>query len=518
MFSRTMLLLLVATPALAALNHPANAKGNKALHKALTERNIQAEEIETLPMYVNKKACWMKYPVAMTQLAARVYKFNQTLPGAGINVADQKGYGTVTKDGFFGVACIKDYMYHHGDFDGPNKHEYEIGSSSNVSIAHYNMLVPKEDQQPMTAEVCFEFCRTVPDMLFFGLTAGRECYCLPFFKQMAGDSSKCDAVCEGNPTTMCGGMAKSNIFEMHFCDSTAGDLAAAAEKAGTFLEESEPQAKDALSDVEALQTASADAQDAFGKAGDTVMSDLLQSGKVFAGECKHAIEDAMKTGEELSAIVDDANGMEGADFTDPEKMKKAEDLMKKIEETLTKLEEEKEKAMDLHELARGAEYTKAGELEEVEGEPLKQFYPIMYFVDKEYDGMPSTCGGETLKKPIVAKSAQDCAAACSSEGIACAGFSYVSLTGSEDKVCFMFSKFKSVTYYTECKSFLQKPVSFLQKEGPEEGPGEGPGDAPDTTMCYAKFSSFTGTTLKPDPSGKCDLCLKTADKAQRCFE
>merc|ERR1719454_1818899 len=127
--------------------------------------------------------------------------------------------------------------------------------------------------------------------------------------------------------------------------------------------------------------------------------------------------------------------MDGADFTNPDDMKKAEDLMKKIDETLTKLE----------------------------GEPLKQYMPVMYFVDKEYESMPSTCGGDTLKKPILAPDAQDCAAACGAEGIACAGFSYVSLTGSEDKVCFMFSKFKSVTYYTECKSFLQKPVVFLQK-------------------------------------------------------
>merc|ERR1719198_373595 len=152
--------------------------------------------------------------------------------------------------------------------------------------------------------------------------------------------------------------------------------------------------------------------------------------------------------------------------------------------------------MDMHELLKGSEYSKAGELKEVEGEPLKQYMPVMYFVDKEYESMPSTCGGDVLKKPIVAEGAQACAAACDAEGIACAGFSYVSLSGSEDKVCFMFSKFKSVTYYTECKSFLQKPVSFLQKECPGEGPGEGPGDAPDTTMCYAKFSSFTGTTLK----------------------
>merc|ERR550537_1319609 len=196
----------------------------------------------------------------MTQLAAKVFKINQTkinhtLPGAGIKVADQEGYGTVTKDGFYGVACVKDYMYHHGDMEGPNKHEYEIGSSSNVSIVHYNMLVPSEDQQPMTHEVCFEFCRTVPDMLFFGLTAGRECYCMPFFKPMAGDSSQCDAVCEGSPTTMCGGMAKSSIYQMHFCDSTAGDLADAADKAAGVLEENEALAKTALSDAESLQKA-----------------------------------------------------------------------------------------------------------------------------------------------------------------------------------------------------------------------------------------------------------------------
>merc|ERR1719377_212748 len=107
----------------------------------------------------------------------------------------------------------------------------------------------------MTHEVCFNFCRTVPDMIFFGMTAGRECYCLPFFQQMAGDSSNCDAVCEGNPTTMCGGMKKSSIFEMHFCDSTAGDLEDAASKASTFLEDSESLAKYAMADSESLQGA-----------------------------------------------------------------------------------------------------------------------------------------------------------------------------------------------------------------------------------------------------------------------
>merc|ERR1719265_2770796 len=477
-------------------------------------------------MILKKKDCWKKRPVAMTQLAAKVYKINLTNPGAGMNVEMQKSYGTVTKDGFMEVACVKDYMYSHGDKEGPNKHEYEIGSSANVSIVHYFMLVPKEDQQSMSAEVCFEFCRTVPDMLFFGLTAGRECYCEPYFKPMAGDSSKCDAVCEGKPTTFCGGMKKSSVFEMHFCDNTAGELASAVDKVSAFLEESEPIAKVVQADADSLQSAAEAGQAKFGTAGDPVMSDLMQSAKVFAGEIQKAVGPGMKLAEDLTASVDEAKGMDGADFTDPENMKKAEDLLKKMEEDLTKLEGVKEEVMDLHELARGTEYTEDGMLKEVDGEPLKQYHTTMYFVDREFESVPSTCGGEVLKKPILAANAQDCASACSAEGIACAGFSYVTLKPppDSDPVCFLFSKMTSITYYTECGSkseFLQRPNSkakstMIQKGNSTEGPPTG--EDAEVTMCYAKFSSFVGTTLKPDPSGKCELCLKTADKAQRCFE
>jgi len=36
--------------------------------------------------------------------------------------------------------------------------------------------------------------------------------------------------------------------------------------------------------------------------------------------------------------------------------------------------------------------------------------------------------------------------------------------------------------------------------------------------CMAKLSKFEGTTLKPDPSGKCKQCMKKLVKAQRCYE
>merc|ERR1712217_394963 len=83
------------------------------------------------------------------------------------------------------------------------------------------------DQKPMTPDVCFDFCRTVPDATFFGLRAGRRCYCAPFYKRYPGDDSDCDAVCEGDPTRMCGGMVKQDIYEMHACN----DLEANVEKA-----------------------------------------------------------------------------------------------------------------------------------------------------------------------------------------------------------------------------------------------------------------------------------------------
>merc|ERR1719387_1651047 len=80
-------------------------------------------------------------------------------------------------------------------------HEYKV--STNVSIVRYTDRVGTEQQQPMTPRICFNFCRTVPDMLYFGLTAGRECYCSPYYHQGTGDGA-CTAQCEGDASKTCG--------------------------------------------------------------------------------------------------------------------------------------------------------------------------------------------------------------------------------------------------------------------------------------------------------------------------
>jgi len=171
---------------------------------------------------------------------------------------------------------------------------------------------------------------------------------------------------------------------------------------------------------------------------------------------------------------------------------------------------------------------------EAEGESktvLKQYVNIMLLVDKEFKDVPSTCCGDELKVPMY-MSAEACAKTCDAEGTACAGFSF--FDHSEDGsggVCIMFTKFKEVTYYTECgepedekggKEFLmQIPThnSFLdiRKANVTDAKVLKTKKAPTDTVCYAKFQQFNGVSLKPDPSGKCDLCLKKAHKAQRCF-
>merc|ERR1719199_2177403 len=125
-------------------------------------------------------------------------------------------------------------MFYRGDKFGDNKHDYKLESVSNVSIVHYDAFVAREDKAPMTQKICFEFCRTVPDMGFFGIVNGRSCYCTPYYKPMESDSSQCDSVCEGDSTVMCGGKSKSTVFAMHMCASTEADLKQSSGKASAL--------------------------------------------------------------------------------------------------------------------------------------------------------------------------------------------------------------------------------------------------------------------------------------------
>merc|ERR1719229_1699008 len=180
------------------------------------------------------------------------------------------------------------------------------------------------DKDPMTHEVCFEFCRTIPDMMFFGLTHGRECYCTPYYKQIAGDSSMCDAVCEGDPTQMCGGMTKSSLFAMHECADTAQNLLAAEASMATTQEALHNITTQVVILAGEMQAKAETYQAALGLAGDPAAADLMQSAKVFAGAMEQAETEVAKLLPEMTAASIEAKAMTGNDFTKFAEAQKAE--------------------------------------------------------------------------------------------------------------------------------------------------------------------------------------------------
>merc|ERR1719163_98018 len=400
-------------------------------------------------------------------------------PGAGMNPAAITPFETSHNDGFYSVACVKDSMHLHGDKFGDGKFSYELGDVANVSIVNYDAHVAKEDRKQMTQTVCFAFCRTISGMKYFGLTHGRDCYCAPYFKQIAGDSSECDAVCEGDNTMMCGGMTKSSIFEMHACNDAAGNLKDASTAAG--------EARATLTDTSSavaevskeMQSAADTLQQAFGKAGDQAAGASLQAAKEFAGTLEHAAEKGQAIVAEIEALETDAGGKQADDQSSEQvtaALQRATKSAKSEEAALAAL---KKKATT--EVANG---TNASAL----------YYPIMYFVDKAFVDVPSTCGGVSAADPIVG-SHDECATACEAAVGKCVGFGYF----ASGNLCFLFSKFSSVMYYTGCGS-----GAFLQSVSASRAA------AANATKCFVKFANFEGTTLKPNPSGKCDGCLKEA--------
>jgi len=571
-------------------------------------------------------------PDAMSLLQAQADK---NIPGAGI--VKFKPFKTVLKDGFQVNSCVKDYMYYRGDKFGDNKHDYKLGPVSNVSIVHYDAFVKKEDRVPMTPARCFEFCRTVPNMGFFGIVNGRSCYCTPYYTPMESSSEQCDSGCEGDMTQMCGGKAKSTVFSMHFCDSTAEDLQMQVDLAKTLESMMRSSVKKANYLSKDMQNTAATLQKSLGAVGDSGAANLMQEAKVFAGVLSHTAEETETLFNTFDSLQKDAKPLKN--FKDPATVTKSERIMEGVTDTaeeskdlLHRLmlqesqasgatetpqawelmqphEPQEEEGQDMQSLGKNdahditaaidenkyfwgpwkflgyynsrcragsscanrwtqdscakkaantpecmghftrwhltydgkyRNYNKPYEYEycycigapietaklntcrwcerskqrkwhwqysvqvyefrvETPARPFDQYYPAMYFVDKDYQKVPATCSGPLAAKPVVGGSKDACASACDANIHSCVGFQYFKHRGKE--LCFLFSGFNTGFYYTGCGK------SFLQTE-----------KAPYEAGCYAKLSKFVGTTLKPNPSGKCKECFKELTKADRCYK
>lgn len=481
--------------------------------------------IATIAVHNYEKDCGLTQPISLSAAKARI-------PGAGMSPDSIDPFVNVLKDSFYQVDCVADYMFTHGDKFGDHSDEYLLGDVSNVSIVHYAAHVPKEDRDEMTHEVCFAFCRTVPDMNFFGINNGRECYCMTYYQAMADDSSLCDAPCDGNVGTMCGGKSKSSIFGMHACDNTASKLETAKGQMSEVGGELDGLHTAVKATKDAMQSMAAEWQQLMGKAGDPGSADLAQTAKEFAGELEHAAGVAEKIGTTIGDLEQSASGLDGANFKSSAVLTDAEKSLQDMQEATTRGAAAIE---ELEQLQAKASPNVTGQVN-----ATHQYYPIMYFVDKRHGHIPSTCTGTPAGKPIVG-SLKECAEACNGDVHDCVGFQYFPGKVPDFKgigLCFTFSKMKTVNYWTGCRGATDTsspPDATVQAEqiqadefgpslpagleSPELVPPSGCAEDGDKEIvrCAVKFAEFEGNTLKPDPSGKCKVCLKEANRLDRFF-
>jgi hypothetical protein len=156
-----------------------------------------------------------------------------------------------------------------------------------------------------------------------------------------------------------------------------------------------------------------------------------------------------------------------------------------------------------------------------QGDDGIQYYPLMYFVDKEFVNVPTTCNGDVIGSPIYYKNYHGCASACDADNQNCVGFAYFPTGKGKPNMCFLISKFKSAQYYTGCDDdavvsmHQKKSKSFLQVDSNSTQPIT---EEPLMAVCALKLSKFVGTNLTPDPSGKNPFKLKELTKADRCYE
>jgi len=457
------------------------------------------------------------------------------VPGAGIDKIYNRSafapFKKVEKDGFANVACVKDYMYYHGDKYGNNKGYYELANSARVSIVHYDTFVASKDRVKMTPKVCFEFCRTVPSMGFFGILNGHKCYCTPYFEAMASDSSQCDVACDGDKQPGCGGETKSTIYSMRKCDDTLSNLGEWETKSHDMAFNIDANAGTLQHYIDEMERFSKEIMPMFGAVGDSVAAGLARRAEGYNVESAKFARGARALQDKLNFLSNELHAHAEEIVTrnalhDAKMVTRAESLVKEAQETYAKGEPVLKKLEDMLLDIKPKMMFRPPQIQ-----AANAYMPVMYFIDKKMDGInhihrnvqkkgnevgvPTTCNGDLIGAPVVGLNREDCAQACDQALVhGCKGFMHFDNGGysptDHHSMCFLFSSFHEGHYYTGCV----------------DAAGNGIGDGLETnarTGCWAKYSKFAGGkfdgsgTLKPDPKGQCKECFKTFTKHARCY-
>lgn len=317
----------------------------------------------------------------------------------------------------------------------------------------------------MSPKICFEFCRTVPNMVYFGIRSGRDCYCMPFYKKAANElsgSESCDYPCPGDPTQMCGGKTKSQLFEMHMCADTAGDLlysAVNAEQELVYMYDTI-----FMTDKIAvwLDKVGHELQTVAGAGGDPGAADLAQ---LAINEAVSLFDDSTGWGvckRQYVMLLDlyrDAKPLWKADFTKAKLIQKAEDTIAMMDSLKSKLHwcAKRSEGPILNtfpfyfEFMAALDETFLQKKMDKFADSLVMYYPALYFINPMADPEMSVCTGKPVKKPMVT-TLSGCAEACNREVTPphrCTAFQFFQLMDgdSQKPLCFLFKEIESIRSY-----------------------------------------------------------------------
>ena len=370
-------------------------------------------------------------------------------PGAVQTAAGGGSHGTVDgvepfmnvyRDGFWSVGCLSDEMIKSGDKYGDGKFDYAVKSSANTSLVFYSEIVEGDKKESMTPKVCFEFCRTMPDMQFFGLIYGRECYCSHYYKKTTGEGT-CDLPCEGEASSICGGKQLSSIFQMHACEGgLAADMADLSSEVDTTID----TLTTAHDDVDAIGASMQSSAEKLESYAEGCASSLNQAAKVAAGPLIHAADDCMELSEEMSTASSDYDSLglalEGTLSFD--ERKSVEEYMEKAKSSIDAAEQA---------LAAAKELADESSPEVEEHDPT--FVPVMRQIKQDMEAKMSVCNGAITGLPKVGLSILECADACDKEAPKaseeyCMYYQYFEFSGEEQPLCFLFTEITEVTTFS----------------------------------------------------------------------
>jgi len=432
----------------------------------------------------------------------------QTMKDEGLSthgtVADAEPFVTALKDGFFEVGCYMDSMLVSADKFGNGADQYK--SLSDNAIVRYEEIVLKDEQKEMTPTICFEFCRTLPDMVYFGINNGMHCYCTPFYKPMPATEAKCDIGCAGDPSQMCGNKEKSTIFEMHLCDDTRGNLQQAMEDSKIALEFFYETAVIASDLADKMTAAGLALEKAAGDAGAPKAADNGMSAKKASKPLSQGYQAFNDEYETLLTAYKAGDALKTADFTMADKATEAEHATKTMKANSPVVYKAAKAMYASVKLAYpsvasllGDEPEKGDSIAEALAKPDDggfDYRLAAYALDTTYPAMLSTCTGPIIGSPIVGFDAVECSKACSATVYPskCLAFSYYNVDGKS--LCFMLSDIKTFTTF-DCGDNSCVP--------PKRGrPTE---TCAPTSLCYVKMSEVaTGYAPKAKWT-----------KAARCF-